>query len=834
MKIHSIELAGYRRFALRDIQYLRIDFDKKVHQILGTNGSGKSSLLQELSPWPAISQDYHKDGYKRIVVSHHQMRYTLLNQFSQPAVHSLLQHDTAEGTELNQSGTWSEQKEWVYRLFGLSQEIHGLMLGQVRFTAMSPNERRQWFTRLSDVSYTYALSVFQRLKEQARDVQGALKIAQTQAVQEASQCLTEDQEHALRAEVEILRYSVDVLLNRKPTVTGYAHEYSQQLHQSDGVLRKLSQDYLTLRKQFLNLEGFAQVEAIDAALQETHVTIRSHQALLEKLAEQLESVQTALDTALAQAIDGAVDLPTQLQNLEHQLKQHSQYGSSLLVWTDPDAALSALQMLTGPLVDLCAALPVLSTPYSHDTVVSLQRRHSELNESLGGLESALQTLQIKLAEQYHHRDHAQTTCPQCTHTWAIGYDATLVDQWTAQQTTLRQQHTETQHAVQRTAAELELLTHYTHCIRTYQSYVQQWPILQPLWEALKAHGWLRTQPQYVSTWLTDVQQDLIHQAQHRALQKEHARIRDLYQRSLQQESGWVDRLRQELHRLQADYQEYTASLQQAQALHHRYTQYKTTVTKLQRIQTEIEYVLTQRQHLQTHWETLLMRDTLNQLIQAIRLELSTAEQKLSQLTIQRALAASLQQQVEDLTAQSQALKLLTHELSPTTGLIAQSLLGFIHGYVNQMNRFIQRGWLYPMTLCVDLPDGEDTVELDYKFQVQINHGTCIPDIGKTSSGMQEMIDLAFKVVAMQYLGFGDYPLCLDEFSTRMDPAHRQSAYQVIHELIEDSRFSQIFIVSHHYETYGSMRHADTTVLCSANVALGPDVSVNTCVQFGFQ
>jgi ABC-type transporter Mla maintaining outer membrane lipid asymmetry ATPase subunit MlaF len=153
-------------------------------------------------------------------------------------------------------------------------------------------------------------------------------------------------------------------------------------------------------------------------------------------------------------------------------------------------------------------------------------------------------------------------------------------------------------------------------------------------------------------------------------------------------------------------------------------------------------------------------------------------------------------------------------------------MGFICHYVKQMNEFIDKGWLYPMTVMASFPDDDD-LALDYKFQVCINHGMVIPDVSKTSSGMQEIIDLAFKIVAMQYLGFSDYPLMLDEFSTRMDPAHRQSAYRVIQTLIDDSQFSQLFIVSHHYETYGSLKHSDITVLCNANVELAPDTVHNT-------
>jgi DNA repair exonuclease SbcCD ATPase subunit len=827
MKIHSIELVGYKRFALREIAYLKIDFDKKVHQILGTNGSGKSSLLQELSPWPALSQDFYKDGYKRVVISHGKSRYTLLNQFTQPAVHSLIKDD---GEELNQSSTLAEQKELVKQLFGLSQEVHSLLLGTTRFTSMSPNDRRQWFTKLSDISYTYALNVFQKLKEQARDVQGALKIAQTQAVQEASKCLTEEQELLLQSEVDVLRYALDTLLARKPNITGTTQSYTQQLSQLDLQLKQCLKEYPSLRKQFLNLEGFTDLTAIDQAIQEAEVTSRSQQILLEKLALQLETTQIAVDTAQSNTVTDSKDVQQRLQELKTRQQRLRQQCQTTLVWPSPDSALQALQTITTPLIELCSSIPVLDVPYNREQHQAKQQHLTTLQQYLAEIEQSTQKQSLLLKEQLHYKDHGKTQCPQCNHQWSIGYQPAKVARLEANIQSLNQQHFNYTKELTTLQAELEILATYLQCSQTYQTYVTRWPVLAPLWQWIKQEAWLRSQPLLIASKLQLVEQDLLALCEIQHLEQEIIRLTALQQLTQNQEAGFLQRLQTEYNQLQADYQHYSNSLQNAQQRLKRYQQYKTSAQRLLSIEETLTRLLSQRNQQLEAWNQLLIRDHLNEAIQTLRLELSNAERTLSQVHIQRALAANLQQQVETLTHESQALKQLTQELSPTSGLIAQSLMGFISHYVEQMNHFIARGWLYPMRLLATLPEDEDSLELDYKFQVQINESISIPDIAKTSSGMQEIIDLAFKVVAMQYLGLSDYPLVLDEFSTRMDPAHRRSAYQVIQELIDDSQFSQIFIVSHHYETYGSMKHSDITILCSANVELAPGASFNSCLK----
>ena len=65
MKIISLELEGAIRLELSGIKNLKITPETSITAIIGSNGSGKSSLLHYLSPLPAdkaykkwIQKDY--------------------------------------------------------------------------------------------------------------------------------------------------------------------------------------------------------------------------------------------------------------------------------------------------------------------------------------------------------------------------------------------------------------------------------------------------------------------------------------------------------------------------------------------------------------------------------------------------------------------------------------------------------------------------------------------------------------------------------------------------------------------------------------------------------
>ena len=65
MFIDKLILQGYTRVAQNTISKIEIDFTKHMQIILGSNGSGKSSLLEQLSLLPPqTSNEFSKGGRK--------------------------------------------------------------------------------------------------------------------------------------------------------------------------------------------------------------------------------------------------------------------------------------------------------------------------------------------------------------------------------------------------------------------------------------------------------------------------------------------------------------------------------------------------------------------------------------------------------------------------------------------------------------------------------------------------------------------------------------------------------------------------------------------------
>ena len=106
-------------------------------------------------------------------------------------------------------------------------------------------------------------------------------------------------------------------------------------------------------------------------------------------------------------------------------------------------------------------------------------------------------------------------------------------------------------------------------------------------------------------------------------------------------------------------------------------------------------------------------------------------------------------------------------------------------------------------------DVEEEV-LSYRFKLVVEDKIEISDINLASSGMKEMINLAFRLVIYKLLNLEGYPLYLDEFGNRLDKIHRSRINELVFKFLNSSMYSQVFLVTHLDMNYSVFK--DTEVL----------------------
>lgn len=825
--ITRIELRGYKRFSLNQFEVLEIDFTASAQVILGTNGSGKSSLLEQLSPLPAVPSDFAKNGYKVIHLQANHKIYKLSSKFGTPHPHSFLVDDE----ELNEGGTITVQRELVKQHFGYTQELHHLLLGRETFDKMSPARRKDVFVKLNDEDYDYAIKVYNTLKDKLRDVSGAIKIAKNTLAAESEKLILEDEEKALVEETRVLTDFLNALMEaRKPVERTF-----EQLDDRDN---SLEHQILSQSKMLSDL--WDKCEGITTSIGEYGALIDAEQAKylresgrIEQLDKELSKVQEKIGILQQSEARSVEELDRKIAEASSRV---SQVQAQLLLpdLTPANAQYEsiAFEELHGQLAQLFADLPVNPNKrYSQTALQQSRERAAELARIRSLSAERLLVVTTQINHQEKHRDNPDLECPKCSHSFSTVFKESTYATLKAERQELIAKLAEHDAQIKANQDFIDACTAYGAGFRQFHQITQAHPGLSDYWEHLRECGCLSDSPDKALYILNSMRSDLALWVEMQALSLEIVEKTELRRNLAAVGSADLASLIQHRDDLNRQMSESAHEASLAQAHKQILQTEQTRLKQIGSVRDKLSALLASRKDSQRERMETIRRSAYNEMIRQVRNTLSTKEQLLGNISLQKNLVQNLAGQVETLSLREKDLSILVKRMSPTEGLIAEGLFGFIKNFVDRMNAFISRVWTYSMEVqsCGFL-DGV-TVDLDWKFPMMVEgHESPIPDVSCGSTGQVEMINLAFKVTAMSYLPQRDLPLFLDEFGRTLDASHKTSAMHVVRNIIEEGTFPQVFLISHDFHQYGSLINSQFTMLNSLNVAPPAGVAVNAHVR----
>lgn len=824
MKIISLELKGYTRLALNNIEYLKFIPENKIQLILGTNGSGKSSLLQELTPLPASPTDYTKDGYKIIELLHNNIRYTLKSIFSSSGNKF---HFIKEDEELNTGHTVTIYKELVKKHFNITPDVHELLTGLTKFHEMSTTDRRSWFTRISEADYTFAFSVYNNLREQLRDIQGSIKLSQSRLVQESSKLLKPEEEKVIREEIKNLTELLHLFLSYKTPIKYSENQLKEKLIEIDDFLMKSSKELLFNRGRFLNLENYQDVEQIDMNILDASIEIGVLENNISKLLQNIEHNENTLKLISETKLDSLSDLD---KNLDSLILRVSNLNKSLrynIKFNDNKQASLALTTIYQNLVELFSPMESNSEyRYSKGKFEEANQKLTQIKLSINTFKTNRDDLLIKIKELDHLKTHDEVECPKCDHKWFLSYNQNIHEDLKTKLNQVANIITSLEEEQVKTEEYISNSINYFNQYKAYNDIKNNWSILRGMFEYLEAKNMVLEAPRAILNIVNSIQTDLDSQILIDTHNEEINNLLKLRENISNDQISNIDKLKISIEEDNKLVFTYNSKIINNKNFIRNLEEYKDTILKISTISSKLELAITARTDTLYEQLELARKIAINDYIQVVQYELSKREQLISKIDLQASIVKNLETQIVELNESLEVLKIAVKEISPNEGLIAKGLTGFINHFVSQVNSFIKKIWLYPMELVPMQADDEEGIDLDYKFAVKINNNKVIPDIKKASSGMKEVIDLAFVLVSMVYLKLEDSPIYLDEFAAKLDKSHRDAAFHVITNLITSANYSQIYMVSHYENSYGSLKNSDITVLCPSNIILPKDLVFN--------
>lgn len=820
MKIIEAEFDGYLRIALTGASYFYFKPTEVTQVFLGTNGSGKSSLLNDFFPFPSNSEDFLPNGFKRIKYEHNNKLFEIKSSFN-PTFHSFKIETDGQWIELNESGKQTIQLELAKTHFGVTPEIRDYLMGNKLFTELRPLERRDIFTQMSDADYTFGLKLFNEAKTKVRDITGAIKFIKERISRESIKLITKE-EHSDLLEIQSnLHKELDKLYQQRNNNLFNSDKYKDKEFDLLSAINNISHDILKLNINLPHESKFNNIGDINNQVISLDKEKYALKQLLESKSKTFNQLVKEKELLTLSGGEGLEGVTKRIKSHQEQLKNLTQHLRYPWQFRDATVAYSAFKDIFEELTTIFSSLRSNEEKYfSNTTLNRLRQKREELTRSEIEQENLSKKYFFEIQHQNTHKEKPATKCPNCSFSWVIGFNEKHLNELLEAQKLNEEQLSNTKALLKKTDEEIsevmEFLNNYLRYTRIRSSY----PILNPLWEQMDFEDTSFIQPGKALAMIQSLHFGLDTVLEIDTINKSIEKDRILETALKQTDLQNVEKVSKTINDLELEISTITNELRTLNISINELTILSKDLTQLESKKLELENLVNKAHENNDVLLKAYFNDYVNESIRLIQSQLASVEQKVNFAQTQVSLVEDLSNSLIDQEALLNAYRVIVKELSPTEGLIAEGLTGFIKAYVNQMNHFLASSWSYELEVLPCSVEKEDSVDLDYKFPLKLKNRTKpLSDVKFGSKGIRGIINLAFRIVMIKYLRLVDIPLFLDEFGDGLDDHHRTSSTQAITRVSEQLGFNQVFIISHYIETYGSIANSEICVLDNTNLTI---------------
>lgn len=818
----KLVVTKYNRIAVTGIRELTYEPRRRLQLILGSNGSGKSSVMSELIPSLPNVKQFQKGGSKELSFDldgrHYRIGFT-----SDKGIKHFFDID---GAPQNEVGTTTVQKDLLLRELGIDSNIHALLSDREHFTGMSGAKRREWLTRLCEVRYDYALSVYVKLKEHLNNTMGAAKRTKARLVTEQAKLITPEEQLNLEQTHKQLQSDIDQLNAMRERVDRDTVAIDREWTELDEYLVVVTKRLNAQVKELDRLNPTGDSRACADLAEQLRADIQVSEARLSDLYRHYEEDNKTLEL-LQRAGDA------DLEHVKLSIKTHTDALTDisrrlpLAIGEGFKDFASAARSVHEPLTTLLMQIP--SNADSQYSLEALQRHTAERDRLYKEHQQTVEKIASLTGLVKHLENHVKENrigCPKCKHTWTPGGEPQNLEDVKKQLAEAQQHAADLLVSCKVEQAACDDQEAYKALVVQYRQIARSTPGLSVFWVFIESQDLLKTYPKRVLDEFIKIYSNLSLYEDYDNHQTEIARLSALYAdlekaggTTLKAISETVARREAAIARETNICNQLKRQIQGLDDVNRRFKQIAETSSELEQLVARHDVL--SREFIQAACNELIQRE-LAELMAA----LTDNTRSLNELSTRQALIQDLEKEVEYLRVEELAAKALVEELSPTKGLIAEGLLGFIRIYIKQMNSFIKNVWAYPLVIQECNVSNDETAELDYKFPVLVGEQAIrVNDVSEGSTGICEIIDLAFRVTAMRYLKMDRWPLILDEFGSSLDIKHREQAIQTIKRILSSAAFNQVFMVSHYPDVYGALDNPEILVTCPNNIVI-PDCPYN--------
>lgn len=802
--INRKRLSGYTK--------IDIDLSDEKHLILGDNGSGKTNFLSELSALPPDPKDYGPEGQKSIWFELDDGKIIEFTSYpNQKKLHEVFINDDKENN-INISGTVTEQKELAKKYTGITKEFFDLLiLGDEKFTESKPVYRRELFNKINPTNFDFALKLYQKLRDGYKANQAVIKhLSKHLSILETKK-INDEEIEAMESRLRMIDDELSVWLDLKLKNLRKPSSIKKDIHD---ITVEYRNHIKRLSKRFDKLEDH--LDNSTAVKEE----IAGTTAELKAVRSQMGELSTALESKKKSIYFDSTKRQTALIEIKRLNEEIDKIGNGYYEKLLATAELHTKSYYDNYFTKLNMALSQVPKDFDRDVYnnVDYIEKIDLVRKDIVNNKNVLTELNKATAHYEKHIKSNKVCCPSCSYEFIPFLKIENI-------TDIKKCIAETEVLLWELETEEENLVHKQNeleldhnKLREFISVVKSDPVVSECWHNYLSEDLTRTDEFY--TLAAEI---------YRSLDK-----RELYLKKEAIEKELLIHKEYDANREQIVKNEITTINEQLNQLHQKLVHLTERNNELnnylkelsRRIADieEIENALIKIDALSKELDT----STTNEFIEVHVGELTTrrAELYMAAETARNNLRDRLNAKKEIEEKEKELLRLATliKAMSPVDGIIAEGMTNFVNRFIEDTNKIIKHNWEDRLVIKPCKMD-MGAVELDYLFPVETHYETP-PDVSLCSKGQREIIDLAFREVAMKYMQLATHPILFDEWSVNMDDLHRQKACELLSTFTDVSMHSQIIVASHLKSVHDALGIVKRFVLSSKNITVNGEYNTH--------
>lgn len=796
-----IKLVGCNRTSLNGKREIVIRPTTKTQMVLGTNGGGKSSLIEiAFSPLPPDADDFMDkygkiDGLLEQIVHHKGRTYHLTSRFGEKNSYSFI---VDGGENLNRGRNVSIQRELVKEHFGYTKELHQFLTGKVKFTTMSPKQRQDWISRFSSSDFSYAFSLYNRWQKEYSGQKSIADYLTRQLSDARERLMAPEDVIALRAKADETHETLEALL--KEARSQYEplsdHHIHGMIEQTLGDIAKfIMTDYPTT-------ENVGDLDKLIELRAESEMALHQLAGELKARGERLADCEHKKERLEQLGQYSPEELQASMDSLKAMLDaippQITEVHPSLL--NNHHTVVQELRQVIGRLGSVRKT--------GHD-VLEINNRLLEKKSVLYRYNGVVEDLdrQIKYIHQCEN-----TECPSCKFVFKPGVEPGKLEELQTRYDKGAKLVWDLGAEIDHVEDELQDTSRIAHLFEELDQVRAKYQNVCPgLFQYLDTFGWTSL-GRGLAEKLAIFTKDCERQVERNTKQAQYDTLKSRLD-LVKAESGQTVQVIEDYQQALVEYNTLYDLHNRARARKARLDQGLITWQKYINLYEESEAAY-ERLRAEVigycnHQGNLM----LDEMIRETKVTIGIQEAALSEHDTNLTIVEDLEKQVQKARIEQQARKALVDAMSPKTGLIAEQVSAQMAGIVGAVNQMIRRVWGYPLYISAGTPG--DT-EMDYNLPMTVDTQPR-SDISKGSTSIKDIVDQAFRLTGYYCMNLTDYPLYLDELGSSFDAAHQHSLIPLIKDLVDDARFSQVLVISHQLDGQTAFPSSQTIILDDRNL-----------------